>query len=200
MQIFNAQFIRVQSNSEVHCLNVLTCPTTVVVHCCETVATLSDLPENYGDHLPSAARCGIVDVAGQSMQGCIRNSGSFSACTQPAESSGAGVVRNKSRILAAGLLLCVPISSTSFPSVNSKVIEDSSDPEGTYPDLPGCINNVVGLNVFASATLAISAKSERLTMRLEDAHGRMDPFSVMELSDDGDENPPPCLTRRTRFH
>ncbi|KRZ54751.1 hypothetical protein T02_8086 [Trichinella nativa] len=145
---------------------------------------LSDLPENYGDHLPSAARCGIVDVAGQSMQGCIRNSGSFSACTQPAESSGAGVVRNKSRILAAGLLLCVPISSTSFPSVNSKVIEDSSDPEGTYPDLPGCINNVVGLNVFASATLAISAKSERLTMRLEDAHGRMDPFSVMELSDD----------------
>ncbi|KRX31513.1 hypothetical protein T06_9324, partial [Trichinella sp. T6] len=30
------------------------------------------------------------------MQGCIRNSGSFSACTQPAESSGMGVGRNKS--------------------------------------------------------------------------------------------------------
>ncbi|KRZ60751.1 hypothetical protein T02_4268 [Trichinella nativa] len=127
-----------------------------------------DLPENYGDHLPSAARCGIVDVAGQSMQGCIRNSGSFSACTQPAESSGAGVVRNKSRILAAGLLLCVPISSTSFPSVNSKVIEDSSDPEGVAG---------IPLKPFK----AISAKSERLTMRLEDAHGRMEPYAVMEL-------------------
>ncbi|KRZ81553.1 hypothetical protein T08_4003 [Trichinella sp. T8] len=132
------------------------------------------------------------------MQGCIRNSGSFSACTQPAESSGAGVVRNKSRILAAGRLLCVPISSTSFVVINvsisqcgaftacsqsaqrlvfdsvalsfihSKVIEDSSDPE----DVAG-----IPLKPFK----AISAKSERLTMRLEDAHGRREPYAVMEL-------------------
>ncbi|KRX40944.1 hypothetical protein T05_4558 [Trichinella murrelli] len=34
----------------------------------------------------------------------------------------------------------------------------------SYPDLPGCINNVVGLNVFASATL--------------DAHGRREPYAV----------------------
>ncbi|KRY45319.1 hypothetical protein T03_12958, partial [Trichinella britovi] len=45
------------------------------------------------------------------MQGCIRNSGSFSACTQPAESSGTGVGRNKSRILAAGL----PLMNSAFP-------------------------------------------------------------------------------------
>ncbi|KRX32111.1 hypothetical protein T05_11208, partial [Trichinella murrelli] len=47
--------------------------------------------------------------------------------------------------------------------------------------LPGCTNDVFGLNVFASATLVsfLSAESERLTMRLEDAHGRMD--AVMEL-------------------
>ncbi|KRX29854.1 hypothetical protein T05_15174 [Trichinella murrelli] len=55
------------------------------------------------------------------MQGCIRNSGSFSACSQPAESSGAGVVRNKSRILAAGRLLCVPISSASFVVINVSI-------------------------------------------------------------------------------
>ncbi|KRY20237.1 hypothetical protein T12_11900 [Trichinella patagoniensis] len=102
------------------------------------------------------------------MQGCNRNSGRFSACTQPAESSGAGVGRNKSRILAAGRLLCVPISSTSFPSANSKVIEDSSDAEGVAG---------IPLKPFK----ATSAKSERLTMRLEDAHGHMEPCTVMEL-------------------
>ncbi|KRX82462.1 hypothetical protein T06_10426 [Trichinella sp. T6] len=110
-----------------------------------------------------------------------------------------------SRILAAGRQLCVPISSTTF--VRSG--RDQRDQCGaftacsqsaqrlwpvelaecpwtpaffqSYPDLPGCINNVVGLNVFASATLAISAKSERLTIKLEFAHVLMDPFPVMEL-------------------
>ncbi|KRY48447.1 hypothetical protein T03_3047 [Trichinella britovi] len=116
--------------------------------------------------------CGTVDVAGQSMQGCNRNSGRFSACTQPAESSGAGVGRKKVESLPL-----VPLRSHFMYN-----------------------NQHSYIGIFPIRYQAISAKSERLTMRLEDAHGRMDPFAVMELSDDGDENPPPCLTRRTRFH
>ncbi|KRY09358.1 hypothetical protein T01_9436, partial [Trichinella spiralis] len=37
------------------------------------------------------------------------------------------------------------------------------------------------IGIFPIRYQAISAKSERLTMRLEDAHGRMELYAVMEL-------------------
>ncbi|KRY06557.1 hypothetical protein T12_4533 [Trichinella patagoniensis] len=61
------------------------------------------------------------------MQGSNRNSGSFSACTQPAESSGAGN------------------------------------------------------NIQKSNPCRLSDKRKAISMRLEEAHGRMEPYAVMEL-------------------
>ncbi|KRY12047.1 hypothetical protein T12_5531 [Trichinella patagoniensis] len=133
----------------------------------------------------NAVRCGIVDVAGQSMQGCNRNSGSFSACTQPAESSGAGNNIQKSNPCRWSSTLTNPSATipkslycdrgAGIPLNRKWPVELAERPctpafsSRSHVSFPNCI------------LICHCDKRKAISMRLEEAHGRMEPYAVMEL-------------------